>query len=143
VANEEEKGVVGLREARERAGYGRSRFARLAGFGEGDIYRYETGQKKPKYETAVRLASALNIGVEEVAEFAPALQAEEARVVEEFVRDLREQLKGVQREVFVVIGDVPEALRGEFERFARENPDCVRRLGAETETMNGNRQEKD
>ncbi len=138
--------MVGLREARERAGYGRSRFARLAGFGEGDIYRYETGKKIPKYETAVRLASALNIGLEEVAELAPALQEEQARRVEEFVRDLREQLKDRQREVLVAIGNVPEALNGEFERFARENPDCVRRLGvaaAGAETLNGKRQEKD
>jgi DNA-binding transcriptional MerR regulator len=81
----------------------------------------------------VRLASALNIGIEEIAELAPTLQEEETRRVEEFVRDLREQLKelkGRQREVFVAIGEVPEALMGEFERFARENPECTRRLGA-------------
>jgi transcriptional regulator with XRE-family HTH domain len=138
VANEEAEGLVGLREARERAGIGRSRFARLAGFGEGDIYRYETGRKRPTYKTAMRLASALNIGIEEIAEFAPALQEEEVRRVEEFVRELRERLSlmGGDQGVFVAIGDVPETLRGEFERFARENPDCVRWLGAETETMN-------
>lgn len=120
--------MTSLREARERAGFGRSRFARLVGIGEGDLYRYETGKKHPRFETAVRLASALDIGIEEIAEFAPALKKAESRRVEELMEEVREQVLSDGREVHIAIGDLPNWLRDELKTYARQNPDRVRHL---------------
>lgn len=69
---------VPLRAARKRAGVGLERCARFSGVTVKDIVRYERGRTVPGITNAARIARALDVRVDEIAEFVPAVRQVEA-----------------------------------------------------------------
>ncbi len=63
-----------LREARRRAGLGRTKCAMLAGIDAPSLARYETGRVQPGLLRALKIAKVLGVRADEVAEFLPALR---------------------------------------------------------------------
>ena len=72
-------GVVGMMEARKRAGLGLERCSRFSGVSVRDVIRYERGRTSPGIRNAARIARVLGVRVDEIAEFLPAVrEVEEA-----------------------------------------------------------------
>ncbi len=67
-----------LREARQKAGYGRPKASRLADIDYSALYRIETGVRVPRIETALRISGALGLDPWTIDEFRPALEKAEA-----------------------------------------------------------------
>jgi transcriptional regulator with XRE-family HTH domain len=117
-----------LAEAIRRSGLTKTECAESSGVSRSQLYMYETGRLRPELQNATRIAGALGVEVGEIAEFTSALEEAEARRVEEFVRDLRERVLGEGREVHIAVGDLPNWLRDELAKYARQNPERVRHL---------------
>ena len=67
-----------LREARKQAGLGLPACSQRTGVDIPSLVRYEKGTTRPRIENAAKIADALGIRVDEVAEFLPAVREVEA-----------------------------------------------------------------
>ena len=74
----EETTEVKLREARQRAGYGRPKASRLCDIDYPSLYRIETGTRVPRIETVLRISEALHLDPWSIDEFVPTLEKAEA-----------------------------------------------------------------
>jgi transcriptional regulator with XRE-family HTH domain len=117
-----------LAKAIRRSGLTKSECAEASGISRSQLYMYESGKLRPELKNATRIAKVLGVEVGEVAEFRPGLEEAEARRVAELMEEVREQVLGEGREVHIAIGDLPNWLRDELARYARQNPDRVRHL---------------
>jgi transcriptional regulator with XRE-family HTH domain len=70
--------TLGLRAARKRAGLGLEPCARKAGVTVRLLLAYEMGRQKPGIANAARLARALDVRVDQIEEFTPAVREVEA-----------------------------------------------------------------
>ena len=73
-----EPGVLGMLEARKRAGLGVERCSRFSGVSVRDVIRYERGRSVPGIRNAARIAEVLGVRVDEIEEFLPAVREVEA-----------------------------------------------------------------
>jgi transcriptional regulator with XRE-family HTH domain len=74
--------VLGMMEARRRAGLGLERCSRFSGVSVRDVIRYERGRTSPGIKNAARIAAVLGVRVNEIEEFLPAVrEVEEAGFV--------------------------------------------------------------
>ena len=69
-----ESRVLGMMEARKRAGLGLERCSRFSGVSIRDIIRYERGRTSPGIRNAARIAAVLGVRVDEIEEFLPAVR---------------------------------------------------------------------
>lgn len=69
-----------LIEAREATGLSRERFAALIGMAPQQLRCYEVGTKRPGTRNARRLAAALGVEPEDIAEFAHIAQREQSEL---------------------------------------------------------------
>jgi transcriptional regulator with XRE-family HTH domain len=70
--------VLGMLEARKRAGIGIERCSRASGVDIRSIIRYERGRARVGIKNASRIARVLGVRVDEIAEFLPAVREVEA-----------------------------------------------------------------
>ena len=70
--------VLGMMEARKRAGLGIERCSRFSGVSVRDVIRYERGRTSPGIRNAARIATVLGVRVDQVEEFLPAVREVEA-----------------------------------------------------------------
>jgi DNA-binding XRE family transcriptional regulator len=70
--------VLGMLEARKRAGIGLERCSRFPGVSIRDVIRYERGRTSPGIRNAARIAAVLGVRVDQVKEFLPAVREVEA-----------------------------------------------------------------
>ena len=70
--------VLGMMEARKRAGIGIERCSRASGVDIRSIIRYERGRSRVGIRNAARIAAVLGVRVDEVEEFLPAVREVEA-----------------------------------------------------------------
>jgi transcriptional regulator with XRE-family HTH domain len=117
-----------LNEAIRASGLTKTECARAAGVARSQLYMYETGKVRPELKNAVRIAEALGIEVEEVAEFGLALKEAETRRTQEIMERILEQISESGREVHITFGELPAWLRNELGRYAGENPGAVEHL---------------
>lgn len=75
---EGETEVLGMLEARKRAGFGLERCSRFSGVSIRDVIKYERGRAKPGIRNAARIAAVLGVRVDEIEEFLPAVREVEA-----------------------------------------------------------------
>jgi transcriptional regulator with XRE-family HTH domain len=74
--------VLGMTEARNRAGIGIERCSRASGVDIRSIIRYERGRSRVGIRNAARIARVLGVRVDEIEEFLPAVrEVEEAGFV--------------------------------------------------------------
>jgi len=74
--------VLGMMEARKRAGLGIERCSRASGVDIRSIIKYERGRARVGIRNAARIAAVLGVRVDEIAEFLPAVrEVEEAGFV--------------------------------------------------------------
>ncbi len=66
--------LLTLRQARQRAGIGLERCSRFSGVTVRDLVRYERGRTVPGITNAARLARALDVRVDRIEEFLPAVE---------------------------------------------------------------------
>ncbi len=66
--------VLGMIEARKRAGLGLERCSRFSGVSIRDVIRYERGRTSPGIKNAARIAAVLGVRVDEIEEFLPAVR---------------------------------------------------------------------
>ena len=66
--------VLGMMEARKRAGLGLERCSRFSGVSVRDVIRYERGRTSPGIRNAARIAAVLGVRVDEIEEFLPAVR---------------------------------------------------------------------
>jgi transcriptional regulator with XRE-family HTH domain len=71
---EPEVRVLGLREARKQAGLGLETCARKADVTVRMLLSYEFGRQQPTIAPAARIAKAIGVRVDRIAEFAPAVK---------------------------------------------------------------------
>lgn len=65
-------------EARQRAGLGVSKLARISGVSRHTVYCLQNGERPPQYGTALRLARALGVNPADVDEFRQVVEDLEA-----------------------------------------------------------------
>ena len=70
--------VLGMLEARKRAGIGIERCSRVSGVDIRSIVRYERGRARVGIKNAARIARVLGVRVDEIEEFLPAVREVEA-----------------------------------------------------------------
>jgi DNA-binding XRE family transcriptional regulator len=70
--------VLGMMEARKRAGLGLERCSRFSGVSIRDVIRYERGRTSPGIKNAARISAVLGVRVDEIEEFLPAVREVEA-----------------------------------------------------------------
>lgn len=70
--------VLGMMEARKRAGIGLERCSRFSGVSVRDVIRYERGRTSPGIRNAARIARVLGVRVDQIEEFLPAVREVEA-----------------------------------------------------------------
>ncbi len=74
--------VLGMMQARKRAGLGIERCSRFSGVSARDVIRYERGRSVPGIKNAARIARVLGVRVDGIKEFLPAVhEVEEAGFV--------------------------------------------------------------
>ena len=73
-----ESEVMGMMEARKRAGIGLERCSRFSGVSVRDVIRYERGRTSPGIKNAARIAAVLGVRVDQIKEFLPAVSEVEA-----------------------------------------------------------------
>jgi predicted transcriptional regulator len=70
--------VLGMMEARKRAGLGIGRCSRASGVDIRSIIKYERGRARVGIRNAARITAVLGVRVDEIAEFLPAVREVEA-----------------------------------------------------------------
>ena len=117
-----------LADAIRRSGLTKTECAESSGVSRSQLYLYESGKLRPELRNAMRIAEVLGVEVAEIQEFRHGLEEAGTQRVAELMEDVRKRVLNRGEEVHIAIGDLPEWLNQELEKYAAENPGSVRHL---------------